>query len=253
MFAKRWHTTESIGVFDMPARIIRPSHYSVTGWVASHKNATSQQSESTLEHDLLTILEFDPRVEKYGAQPITIRWIDKTGKSRRYTPDVMVKYSYLAKRDDPSLKTTLIEVKPQEVLSREWGKLRSRFAFATSWARAHDMRFKIMTDKKIRTPYLENARFLLRYRHLPNNPSVSGHQQLLIRKTLFDLKEATPRDLLNRISESKAHQAELVPWIWQLINAELIGADLTQRLTMSSRIWTRETAGTLGVDEWQHY
>jgi len=54
-----------IGEHDMPARKIRPSRYSTTGYVPTVKGSKAQDSESSLEQDFFVLLEYDRRVERY--------------------------------------------------------------------------------------------------------------------------------------------------------------------------------------------
>lgn len=236
-----------IGEADVPARTIKPSRYSITGYVSTIKASRAQSAESSLEHDFLTLLEYDRRVARFLSQPFTIRWQDSAGRNRRYTPDTIVKYSSYAMRDDPFLRTTLYEVKPVAVLVRDWAELKPKFRAAIGWAREHDCRFHIVTERQIRGPYLDNVRFLLGYedRYLRDDPWRCGERQALLRRTMFRLKQATPRKLLEAISADPTQQAELIPWIWNLINLRRIGVDLTQRLTMTVPIWTLDTDDTI--------
>lgn len=230
----------------MPARSVRSNPFSVTGRVSTEKSLASQEAESMLEHDFLTLLEFDERVELFAAQPITIRWEDDTGK-HRYTPDVGVKYRDSACQRDLALRITFFEVKPRGVLKRDWQSLRPRFKAMIAWTLERDMRFHLITEREIRTPYLENARFLLRYRRdrMPRNIDLDAHRQWRVREALYGLKTSTPRDLLKAISPVEHYQTEFLPWIWYLVNCRLIGCDLTKRLTMVSPIWSLETEDTI--------
>lgn len=231
----------------MPMRSIKPSVYSITSMHASVKNGTGQQAESSLEHDFLTILEFDPRVYRYGVQPITIHWKDKNGRPRRYTPDVLVIYSSYESLYG-SGKPTLFEVKPSEVLKAKWDELRPKFKGAMGWAMENGYRFKLITEKQIRTPYLNNASFLLRYQQkfMPNNGGLDTARFHMIRQKLFELQNTTPRELLNSISSRPEYQAEILPWLWNLIGRpNIVGVDLHKPLTMSSRIWTLDRPETL--------
>ena len=231
-----------IGEADMPARKIRPSRYSVTGYVPTTKGAKAQDAESSLEHDFLTLLEYDRRVERYVAQPFTIEWRDSTGAKRRYTPDVIVKYSYLAMREDPYLRTTVFEVKPQSILRADWPDLKPKLRSAIGWAKEFGCRFHLVTETEILTPYLANVRFLLDYRsrHLPDRSGLIAARQHLIAQTLAELQMTTPKELLRRMASDLHQQAELIPWIWNLINQEFIGVDLSKPLTMASPIWPTE-------------
>lgn len=240
---------ELIGEVDVPARKIRPSRFSITGYVASTKAPSSQDAESSLEHDFLTLLEYDRRVERFLVQPFTLEWRDGSKRKRRYTPDVIVKYSFSAVREDPHLRTTLFEVKPRAILRRDWIELRPKFRSAIGWAREHDCRFRIVTEEEIRTPYLANVRFLLAYRSrfLPDDPLLVGARQQAIRETLLKLEKSTPKALLEAISADRTQQAELLPWLWNLINQQLIGIDLTRPLTMASSIWSIDSAASNGA------
>lgn len=233
----------------MSARKIRPSRYSVTGYVATTKAPGAQEAESSLEHDFLTLLEYDRRVERFRAQPFSIEWRDARRRLRRYTPDVIVKYSFPAMEDEPHLRTTLFEVKPEKLLRRDWAELRPKFRAAIGWAREHDCRFHIVTEREIRTPYLANVRFLLGYRSrfLRDDPGLIGARQRLILDTLSRLKRSTPRELLEAATPDRTLRAELIPWVWNLVNQRLIGVDLAKPLTMASSIWSAEAPMILGV------
>lgn len=229
-----------VGESDTPARKIKPSRYSVTGYVATEKASKSQEAESSLEQDFLTLLEYDRRVDRYLAQPFTLHWNDVEGKRRRYTPDVIVKYSYSAGLTSPYLRTTVYEVKPRKILSRDWAELRPKFKAAISWAREHNCKFHVVTEREIRTPYLTNARFLLQYRSrcLEDTSSIIGDQQSILKEQLFILGDSTPRDLLNAVTTDRTLQAKLIPTLWNLVHLQHIGVDLNKKLTMASRIWT---------------
>lgn len=239
-----------IGAAEVPARKIRPSRFSVTGYVATTKAPGSQDAESSLEHDFLTLLEYDRRVERYLAQPFTIAWRDTESRKRRYTPDTIVKYSYSALQEDPYLRTTIFEVKPRAVLRRDWSELRPKFRAAVGWAREYDCRFQIVTDVEIRTPYLTNVRFLLGYRSRflqGDDPYLNGARQHLILETLYRLKRTTPRLLIEATTSDVTLRAELIPWLWNLINLKQVGVDLTLPLTMSAPIWSVRTAESLEI------
>jgi len=198
---------------------------------------TSQEAESALEHDHLLLLEFDRRVATFAAQPITLCWEDASGR-HRYTPDVAIRYTAPAMRADPSLCTTLIEVKPRSVLRRDWVALRPKFKATIAWCNERSMAFRILTDAEIRTPYLENARFLLRFRFDTSAEScIDDPCPLQIRRALIQQRISSPRALMQSLATDEQRQAEYLPWIWRLVDLGHIGCDLHQRLTMTSLIW----------------
>ena len=114
----------------MPVRKIPKNYRNVTG-VASHHKATGRAMfESTLERDFLTLLEFDPAVESFEVQPVTVHWLDESDKERIYTPDVL---AYFHSTHHP---TTLYEVKYRSELKELWPELKPKFRAALQFARA---------------------------------------------------------------------------------------------------------------------
>lgn len=224
-----------------PARRVRPSKCANTGVHASRKNGRGAETESALEHDFLTLLEFDERVERYDVQPTTLRWT-VNGAQFIYTPDVLVKYTDNARIVNRSLKPTLYEVKPHEVLKTDWAKFKPKFRKAMSWAKENGMRFKIITEKRIRSTFLENIKFLNRY-HCSTFPEISSEvrEENYVLRSLAQTDEIAIKELLAYMSEIKLRQAELIPWIWRLILEKKIGVDLDKPLTMTSRIWCVES------------
>jgi len=231
----------------MPIREITASNFGIKSSFVSEKNATMQQAESLLEHDFLTLLEWDSRVAQYGTQPLSIDWVDIDGKARKYIPDVLVTYHVLATSRDPFLRATVFEVKPIEVLRRDWKIFQPKFRAAVAALRPAGIRFKIVTEKHIRTPLLENARFLLSYKtqRFSNASPYEQKIQLDIRRALLSMGETTPKALLTRLTESDIRKVQYIPWIWWLMNVGIIKANLTKRLTMASAIWTIDTTKSI--------
>lgn len=188
--------------------------------------------ESSLERDFITLMQFDRNVEKVVTQPVTINYMDTSGKARRYTPDVLVLY-----RKDPvateGFKDLLCEIKYRDELAEKFQELRPKFKAAIRYAKAQGWRFKLFTDKQIRTPYLFNARFLLQYREL----DVDSLAVERVLTKLSEMGEADPNTLLASLASDKWERAGLIPIVWHLISNFRIGADLNQPLTMMSRIW----------------
>src|SRR2546426_9456395 len=75
----------------MPVRIIPKNYRSLTGLVSNTRTQSMTAFESSLERDFLLLLDFDPDVEFYEEQPLTITYDDR-GRRRTYTPDVFVRY-----------------------------------------------------------------------------------------------------------------------------------------------------------------
>lgn len=227
---------------EMAARKIGRSAYSVTGYVATEKAAKIQRAESSLEQDFLTLLEYDWRVLRYATQPFKIQWKGEEGRLRRFTPDVAVAYNDMATRSDPSLRTTIFEVKPRAQLMDRWSEEKPRLRAAFAWAKDYGCRFKVMTECEIRTPYLENARFLLRYKKMYGDRELFDARIPHICALLVRLGPTTPRALLEAVRGDAIHRAEYIPYLWHLVTLQIVGIDLTQPLSMKSPIWPTPSA-----------
>jgi hypothetical protein len=225
----------------MPVRRIPKNRCSLTGQVASTKRVASGMNggmaafESSLERDLLILLDFDPEVLCYEEQPVRIDYVDAGGCHRHYTPDVLVRW----RRDGVSaggMRPLLAEVKYRSTLRKDWADLKPRFRAARLEARARGWTFRILTEVEIRTPYLRNARFLSPSRRLaPDGASVNS-----ILTTLHQLRESDPETLLGTLARDLRKRAELIPTLWNLVATRKVGIDLSLPLTMRSRLWSLE-------------
>jgi hypothetical protein len=204
---------------------------SLTGLIASRKNSRMVASESSLERDFMLLLDFDRDVDRYEEQPVKIEYRDAKGSKRTYTPDVLVYY-----RQDISpekLNSPLLcEVKYRKDLFENWKDNKPKIRAGRAYAREQGWRFQIFTEREIRTPYLENARFLRQYLRI--DPDTNNRNLLL--ETIRQLYETDPDSLLLAIHQDRLKRAELLPTLWHLLAVGMIEADLTQPLNMRSSI-----------------
>ncbi|WP_233862030.1 TnsA endonuclease N-terminal domain-containing protein [Paraburkholderia adhaesiva] len=216
----------------MPVRKIPKNYRNVTG-VAAHRKAEGAASfESTLERDFIALLEFDPAVERFEVQPITLDWSDDQGRARSYTPDAIATF----KLHGQPRRTVLYEVKYRSDLHANWPDLRQKFKASIRYARQQGWRFKIVTEVEIRTPYLDNATFLLPF--MRRGPSEEAHMALLTDRLAEMMHRTTPADLLAACYQDEWHRAALIPTLWYLVGTRQIGTDLDEKLTMASPIWS---------------
>uniref|UniRef100_E6QNS8 Heteromeric transposase endonuclease subunit TnsA n=1 Tax=mine drainage metagenome TaxID=410659 RepID=E6QNS8_9ZZZZ len=201
----------------------------MTGIAASSKSGGAAQFESTLERDFLSLLEFSPEVKNIEPQPVKIDWSDAQGGHRSYTPDVLVEFIEASGK-----RPWLCEVKYRSELLEKWVELRPKFKAALHFAKEHGWRFKIVTEREIRTPHLANVRFLTSYRR--TIPDAGVMQDIL--GHLNKIHEATPRDLIEAIRPDITGQTQMISVLWHLVATFQIGADLLEPLTMKSRIWS---------------
>ncbi len=215
----------------MPVRNIPKNYRNVTG-IAAHRKADGlAMFESTLERDFISLLEFDPAVESFEVQPVKFDWIDNNGKPRKYTPDVLVTYNVNGHQ-----KRILYEVKYRSELTEKWNELKQKFRAAVHYARLQGWRFKIVTEVEIRTPFLQNVKFLIpAMRQVP----VESHMDLLCNK-IQQLRTTTPKELISAIFEDEWNQAGILSTLWYLIGSNQIGANLESKLTMASTLWSIE-------------
>jgi len=224
-------TDISARIDPIPARKILPSHRSIRSRFPSLKGGRIISPESTLERDFLLICEFDINVARYEEQPVHIDYADGRDK-QYYTPDVLVTY-----RSDilPAMRMQplLCEIKHWSDLKAEWPAVRRKWRAGRRYAAEHGWKFSVMTEREIRTPYLNNARFLLPYRHWPLD---TAQEQLLL-DWMRELRSCDPRTLLAACFRNPRMQATLIPTLWRLLGYRQIWCDFSLPLTMESRIW----------------
>lgn len=214
----------------MPVRKIPTNRRSMTGLVASRKNERMTGFESTLERDFLLLLDFDRSVARYEEQPVRIEYVDAEGR-RAYTPDVLVYYQD-APAASADTRPVLCEVKYRDDLFANWKEYKPKIRAGRAHARGRGWRFRIITEREVRTPYLDNARFLRAYRRIEADNDDMG----LLLDTLRWMGEADPEGVLAAIHHDRTRRAELLPTLWRLLADGHIAADLSQPLTMRTRI-----------------
>lgn len=207
-------------------RKLRTSRRALTGRVVTADGEVST-FESSLERDWLMVLDLDPAVQSIEVQPFTLSY-EVDGVSSRYTPDVLVRVE-----DGKTERVTVYEVKFASDLRDHWPEYRPRFKAALRYCRSQGWRFKIVTDRRIRTPRLGNARFLRRYRALRTDSLMC--KQLLY--TLRTLGPTTPQALLAGAYFSQDSRLAAMPMLWKMVACRQIVANLDQPLTMASKIW----------------
>jgi TnsA endonuclease N terminal/TnsA endonuclease C terminal len=217
----------------LPVRKVHHGNRNITGLVVNTEAQIGDAFESTLERDLMLICRFDIHVLKVEPQPVSIPFLDETGQTHSYTPDLLVHYrkDFNAARE---MKSELIEVKYSDDLKKHAEEYAPKFAAAKAFALERGWVFKVLTELEIRTPYLENARFLFPYHKVPAVDEV----RVKLLSQLRELRKTTPDALVSSIYRDSMNQARLLPMLWQLIADYQIGTDLTLKLTMNSEIWS---------------
>ena len=226
----------------MVARSIPKSYRNVTGRFASVKNRNPIGFESTLEKDFFLLLEFDRRVESFEEQPVTIPYHNPEGRLCRYTPDVLVRYRPVL-TGQLGGPPALCEVKYRSDLREHGAEYRPKLTAARRYARDQGWRFRVVTERDIRTPRLRNIRFLLRYR--PMRVDDTDRDALLT--ALRTHGTATPDALLALARLNPLRYAEALATLWHLVATEQIGVDLDRLLTPYSVLRARTDRGDGGT------
>jgi hypothetical protein len=152
----------------MPTRDIPASRaFNTRGIIASSKAVGKAMYESALERDHLLLLDFDRTVKRFEVQPIKIDMSHVPGH-RHYTPDVLIEFEL--GYGQPCLS----EVKFEEDLRRNYPDLKPKFKAAMHVCRMRGWIFHIVTERHVRTPLLENVRFLRDYRLYPVDAELSS-------------------------------------------------------------------------------
>ncbi len=182
---------------------------------------------------MFILLDFDPHVTRFFEQPFTLSY-HSDGALRRYTPDAQAEF---APANGQPARTVVYEIKYRDDLRENWHECRPRFVAANHHCRKHGWTFALLTEREIRTPMLENATFLRRYRTIADQPLV--RMQLLY--TLQALGPTTPQALLAAAYVSEQSRAPALSTLWRLIATRQIATDLHQQLTMRSCIRLPDT------------
>ena len=214
----------------MPVRSIKKSKYSLRGNYTTDQFPNGHDFESSLERDFLYLIDYDHTVTSFETQPVRIDY-KEAGKARSYTPDLLIHYYFDGKgvRKPPML----CEVKYREDLRLNWKALKPKFAAAIQYANERGWKLRIITEREIRTPYLSNVKFLSGYRNIDIRAELI-HEVIDIAS---EKNITTPEELLlisNKVGNDKA---ELIPAIWHQVANQFFGCDLSQKLTMTSKIW----------------
>lgn len=216
----------------MSARRIPRQRRSASGLFWSQKNGGIHVPyESDLELDFCRVLEFDALVERFESQPLVVQYVRPSGRRCSGFPDFLVNFSASSGR-----APELVDVKCRDDLRNRWSHLKPRLRAACGYARSRGWRFRLRTEKEIRTPFLENAKLLLRYLRDGADP---GHEAQFL-SDLRRLRETTVAGLLATAFPRGADQANALPTLWTLVGRRVIATDLHSKLTMSSVVWSIE-------------
>jgi hypothetical protein len=192
-------------------------------------------ASAALMRDFFVILDFDLNVQYYQRQPVSVTYTEASGARSAFTPEFLITY----RRDiEPArrMRPLLCDVMTRQDVFENWATLLPRLRAARRYARRRKWQYWLLTEREIRTPYLENAKFLLPYCRL----ATDWERSRPLLRTLRELRQTDPEGLLAACAAGGEQQAELIFILWHLVSVWEIGADLTEPLTMRSTIWSKE-------------
>jgi hypothetical protein len=215
----------------MPIRKIPRSHRSIRGIHPWRHAGRSIGFESTLERDFITTMVFDTSVEDIEEQPLKIDYI-ADDRRRTYTPDFLVTR---AKDARAVARYEIVEVKHRNDLRKNWAEYRLKFRAAKNWAAGRNMKFRLVTDRTIRGPRLENLKWLLQFL----SAAADREREEKIIKTL---KQSGPRPihgLLSAIAPCREEQAHYRSSVYRLLALGQLNANLRAPICQSTLISLR--------------
>lgn len=224
--------TSSIEQIVNPVRRVSNNGFSSVGKFPSKKLNRLVEYESALENDLAEILEFDTNVEHFVEQPLEIPYKDADGKDRIYIPDFLVMYK---RKLSPArwFPPVIYEVKYMNEIKTNFDELKFKFRGAYQFAQKRKWEFKVLTEHQIRTEYLANAKFLMRFKYELIDPGF----RTTILDTLAFLKDGTPLEIIATASSNSTRRAELLFALWHLVANGEVGCNLNDHLDVNSILW----------------
>lgn len=209
----------------MPVRKIPKNYRSITGYFPSLINNRSIAYESSLERDFFLLLEYDKDVLSYEEQPLVIPY-HQGGIDRTYTPDCLIFY-----KEHLNKKPLIAEIKYTSELEEKKVELDEKFHLIEQHAAENDMTFRVLTEKDIRGPYLDNLKFLNKFLRIP--PDFDRYKQVIVRH-LQVRKNLTVLELIDRLSFVGIEKAMALPTFWYMVRIGAIKTNLTIPLSNSS-------------------
>ena len=140
-----------------PVRKIPHRTRGVRGYFYSIKNGRRVDYESLNEQCLMKVLETNPEIESYCEQPLKLEF-EWNGRTYPYTPDLF--------STDIYSQSILYEVKPEEAIKKDDGRLQAKFEVAREYCSGRGWKFAIVTDAIRNSKEFQRADFL--WPHLMN-------------------------------------------------------------------------------------
>tara|TARA_R110001599_G_scaffold276055_1_gene477309 strand:- start:1454 stop:2161 length:708 start_codon:yes stop_codon:yes gene_type:complete len=194
-----------------------------------------QEFESSLERDLIQTFYWSDALDWFQVQPVKVKYKGADGRSRSYTPDLLVSFCRPIDESEEMLRPILCEVKYRDDLIRNWHDLKPKFKAAQAHAKQQGWRFKIFTEDRIRTTYLANIQKLWSYKFAPSH----DHCMPILVTALDALDKATIIELIDACysCDDQRGRGEAIWTVWCMIARKIIHCNIHEPLTVESVVW----------------
>jgi hypothetical protein len=154
----------------MPVRKVSNRGGNIIGRFPSIKMKRMIAFESSIERDYLYLLDYEQNIEWFEEQPLTIEY-QHNDKALGYTPDFHI---------IEMGRNVLVECKPHTLVDKDENQ--RKFHSAQTWCAGRQWRFRVVTDRDIRSGFrLENVKLLTRYARHTVSPQAKGRIYALLR------------------------------------------------------------------------
>ena len=195
----------------MPVRTVsNRGRRNVIGYFPSLKMHRMVQFESTLERDLIYLLDFDRQVDAFEEQPLKIAY-QHGGMALSYTPDFQVALA--------GCQTLLLECKPRCFVNSEENQ--RKFGAAEAWCAVRGWQFEIVTDEQLQAGYrVQNVKLLTQHARHEVGVQVKGsilaflagsRQLLTIGEVMLTVNPAEPTAVIMPILHMAYHHELYLP------------------------------------------
>jgi len=231
------------------------SYRSLTGAVTELPAGDCSGFQSSLERDLLKLLDFFRFRNKVGAVPAwapescrccsvvafedhpRISWIGSDNRAESYRVDAFARFngeSFL--RRCSTKQPWFIETKYTAELTTDLGDLLPKFKAATREARKKECFFHLLTEREIRTALLRNVGFLRPQLRIAFDEVISAELIRILKRK----GHASPLDLARAITPQNACSSKFLPHVWKLVGAGRILTNLYVPLSNNSRLFVSQ-------------
>ena len=205
------------------SRKIRPSRgKNLRGKVPSQKMGYAIYHESSIERDVIHLLEFSDQVKEYYYQPFPVIPYQFNNRDRRYHPDFKVVFK--------NGNIGFIEAKPFSELSKP--EITAKIYGLKDFCDKNHYVCRIITDKDIRIgSVIDNIVFLKGYRNKSNQTDQFTPQILEIFKTRDQIKLCDILTLFNN------EEANVKYCLYYLLYHKALSMDMRKYISMDSTIY----------------